>query len=882
MNIIRKITLKYLIKNKTRTLVTIIGVMLATSLITAIVLMGNSLYKYAIENIKFYNGDWHGNYLNANFNEKEKISSYEEIESFLYYEKLGHIKLDNSSDKGYYKNNNIFSEIIGCSEENFKKDSLRLTQGRYPSNQNEIVISEMFLEVACGTGIKLGDEISVEYGNEYEIKYYAYENGVDENVTTYIDLDDEKTRENINVYNYSIENIKFNEPKIKKMKIVGFVSNELDYYSSIFTLSQNKSSSSYDIYFKLYKPDKVSEFMFNNNIVGEINNELLLLTGDLGYDFIHGLIFGFLAIVFLIVILGSAGLIYNSFYISITERRKEFGLLSSIGTTKKQIGRSVFWEAFFVGGVGIALGILLGITGIGTTLYLLEDHILNITDNGIKITLVFDYNILFISLLLSAITILISALFPMIKIKKISPIESIRQNLDIKKTRKKIKTSKIIFKLFGISGLLGRKYYKRNKKMYRSTIASIVISLVLFVSVNYFMKSLVYEFENYRNDYGYGGSDIQYQTDNQEYGRIIYDEFKNNNEVTKSYYLLESFVVIDNNLKNLTNEYKQGIHVDNEYQENEEVGKQVVLLYICEDDVFNEIIEENSIDKEKYYDLKKPVSLVYNVFSEMDYESGEISKFEILKDENTRVNYYYLNTDYESEQEDKKYEMIEKGELALGDNINKLPDIMNGNQFTYLTLIFPMSQIKNVEKLVNETIVCRVYFYSDNPDKTFFSIKNHLMDNGYSTYSLYNNSKEIIAIKSSLDIFKVFLYGFIIIIALIGIANIFNTIFTNINLRKKEFAVLKSIGMTKKDFYKIMNYECIFYGIRAVLIGVPLASVSSYGIYRVLFSKMKMSYEYPIGSILTGVACVFLVVFVSMIYSSRKLKINNPIESIRM
>ena len=70
---------------------------------------------------------------------------------------------------------------------------------------------------------------------------------------------------------------------------------------------------------------------------------------------------------------GSILLIYNAFSISVSERTKQFGLLSSIGATKRQLLRSVLFEALFLSVIGIPLGILAGIAGIGVTLELTKN-----------------------------------------------------------------------------------------------------------------------------------------------------------------------------------------------------------------------------------------------------------------------------------------------------------------------------------------------------------------------------------------------------------------------------------------------------------------------------------------------------------------------------
>ncbi|MEI3435371.1 MAG: FtsX-like permease family protein [Clostridia bacterium] len=130
-------------------------------------------------------------------------------------------------------------------------------------------------------------------------------------------------------------------------------------------------------------------------------------------------------------------------------------------------------------------------------------------------------------------------------------------------------------------------------------------------------------------------------------------------------------------------------------------------------------------------------------------------------------------------------------------------------------------------------------------------------------------------------VISIFLYGFIGVITLIGITNIFNTITTNMNLRKKEFAMLKSIGMTKKEFNRMIRLESIFYGVKSLVIGIPIGLVLSYGMYNVFRNSMEIEYVLPYKSIVVAVIFVAIVIGIIMRYSMSKINKQNIIETIR-
>ena len=129
-----------------------------------------------------------------------------------------------------------------------------------------------------------------------------------------------------------------------------------------------------------------------------------------------------------------------------------------------------------------------------------------------------------------------------------------------------------------------------------------------------------------------------------------------------------------------------------------------------------------------------------------------------------------------------------------------------------------------------------------------------------------------------LDIFS---YGFIALISLIAIANVFNTISTNIALRRREFAMLKSVGMAQKDFNKMMNFECLLYGSKSLLYGLPASAGVTYLIYKAISDGFETSYHLPWTAIGIAVLSVFLVVFVTMMYSMSKIKKDNPIDALK-
>ncbi|MFO7296596.1 MAG: ABC transporter permease, partial [Clostridia bacterium] len=174
-----------------------------------------------------------------------------------------------------------------------------------------------------------------------------------------------------------------------------------------------------------------------------------------------------------------------------------------------------------------------------------------------------------------------------------------------------------------------------------------------------------------------------------------------------------------------------------------------------------------------------------------------------------------------------------------------------------------------------------MYFAAVDPFEAEQDIMDILVDAGLPTHNLRNIARYIQNSRNIVTIISVFSYGFIILISLISIANVFNTISTNINLRRIEFAMLKSVGMTDSSFNRMLNYECIFYGLKALLYGLPVSVLITYLIHISIRQGVEMPFRLPTGSIIISVLSVFFVVFASMVYSMRKIRHENIMDAIK-
>lgn len=457
-----------------------------------------------------------------------------------------------------------------------------------------------------------------------------------------------------------------------------------------------------------------------------------------------------------------------------------------------------------------------------------------------------------------------------------SPIEAIRGNNEIKIKAKKLKTPKFIAKIFGIEGEMALKNLKRSRKKYRTTVISLMISIVLFISVSGFVG------------YMYNGFDSVYESVDYDYAVSIYNE-KGDTSKEK----LEAEDNIINKIENSKNIDKLTIL------------KQVSgYTYIKEDKLDTKM--KNAIDKQKevasYFPNEEEGYLVtVNVISLNEKQMKEYAKtvgIDNLKD-NQAILINYTNllktvkiegyiTNYKenekfplysySVREDDKEIEGDKYSFEIAKVTNQMPFGIQNVNYPKLILVTTENAINNL----NKDNFVEMIFTAKNEKELKEELSEIEKENSNLSMMNIQNVKEQMQSQRNLKlIINIFLYGFITLISAIGIANIFNTISTNINLRKREFAMLKSIGMTDKGFRKMLDLECFFYGTKALLLGLPIGIGVCYLLNRGFGNLLEFVFTLPWSSIIISIIAVYSVVFITMLYSSAKIKKENIIDVIR-
>jgi putative ABC transport system permease protein len=507
MNIVNKVTLRSLKKNKVRTIVTIIGIILSAAMITAVTTLIASMQNYMVNLSIAEEGNWHAAVHNISHGNYEYIRDLSEVQKAVLVRELGYSFLEGSSNE--YK---PYLYLLEVDKEAFDTLPIHLLSGRLPQNENEVVISE-HIQTNGGVAYQLGDTLKLDIGQRISEDgmilgqrdgFVKSEDGVSEK------LEVKETR------------------SLTVVGIMNRLSHRLEGYSApgytIITLNNSSGvidggksdNNQLSVYFRVKNPRKVYGII--NEIAEteqisleqlEENSGVLRYMGISQHDNFKAVLYNLGAILIVLIMVGSISLIYNSFSISVSERTKQFGLLSSVGATSKQIRHSVIFEAFALALIGIPLGVLAGLLGIDVTLYFMDDLFASLISADVPVAFTMTVSIpsIVIAAITAMVTILISAHIPARRSAKIPAIEAIRQTPDIKLKAKQVKTSWMTRKLFGLEGDLALKNMKRNRKRYRSTVVSLFISVVLFISASafsmYLRDSVMNVYEDEKHDISY-------------------------------------------------------------------------------------------------------------------------------------------------------------------------------------------------------------------------------------------------------------------------------------------------------------------------------------------------------------------------------------------
>lgn len=843
MNIFNKVALQGLKKNRTRTLVTIIGVVLSAAMITAVATFGTSLLNFLVNAMIADYGDWHIAFSDVDATFVEERTKDDEVSDTATFENIGYASLDGaqSAEKPY-----LF--IAGFNHKTFDTLPITLISGRLPENSGEVLVPS---HVAAKSGVRfaVGDTLNLAVGTrqaagETLSQHDPYRPGKEMLADT-----TEKTYRVVGTYERP-----------------GFEEHSAPGYTFITKADTENQAGNFSLFVTLKNPRQVHAYISDTAGAADyiLNDHLLRFMGASDNQLFNTLLFSVAGILIAIIMIGSIFLIYNSFNISLNERTHQFGILLSVGATAKQLRNAVLFEGLCISAIGIPIGILAGIGSIGLILPVVSEKFATITSNAVPLVLSVSVPALLAAAAVSLITVLISAYIPAKKAAKIPVMECIRQTNEIKTELKTVKISRLAQRIYGLEGTLARKNFKRNKKRYRSIVLSLTLSVVLFVSGNAFGTTLKRLSEQVTMDFDY---DICFYAQDMDESALfqLYDRLKTADGVTESSYQAISTYSCEVHTSDFANTFQDSDRESAGLDGTAGTAKLSMNVQFIEDSIYQGFIKSLGLPMAEY--------------------TGQNAKMVVVaKDKSLADLFTSRSMDFTLTTETGKQMKAIRTTLVDTYPEDTLP-VQPSEVKPYVLMVVAPYQMKAQFDVLDAPTKMGLTFRSNNPTQSAAAMETMIQSAGLtSAYTMYNVYEAVDQYSSITFVIDVFTYVFVVMISLIATANVFNTISTNIKLRRRELAMLRSVGMSDRSFNKMMNFECVFYGMRTLLFGIPIAGFCSWLIYKGIVRVEQLDnfkFAFPWGSMAISVLGVFLIVFVTMLYATSKIKKENIIDALR-
>lgn len=840
MNLFHKVALKGLRKNRARTFVTVIGVFLSATLFTTVATFGTSLLQYMIDGSVDKYGGWHIDFVDVDGDfVQERMQDVQAAEGVLF-ENIGYARLDGakSAEKPY-----LF--LAGFSEETFERLPVTLILGRLPQNETEVLIPN-HISVKAGVRIPVGEKLTLAVGSR--------ETG-GKILTQHDPFIEGEQLKTVEERTYTV---------VGTYERAGFEEHDAPGYTVITktdvpdpaAASHARGTGRYSLFLTLTSPQQVKAYTapYAEKVSYVLNEDVLRFYGVSENRLFNAVVFAVGGILTAIIMIGSVFLIYNSFQISLNERMHQFGILMSVGATARQLQSAVLFEGFCIGALGIPPGVAAGIGCVALALPVVAQSFAIAFTSNVPLSLSVSVPALAAAIAVSLVTILLSAYLPARKAARVPVMDCIRQTGEIKSSAKDGKIPGFVGRVFGLEGILALKNFRRNRRRYRSVIRSLVLSVVLSVTGSAFgsalkemAKALTVEADG----------DISFYAGDMPAGELmqLYDRLGSVEGVRKGTW--QSNLLYTCRVDGIAEE--DGMFGGSGMEEDIPMYAQFM-----EDALFFDFIESLGSDGEEYRGKDgKVLALALDTSEHIAFFTGQEASFTLYAPDGKRTKTVCAA-------------IVDTYPLDL------LPyDDMP--RYLYI-MVAPWSRITEFAGLESDS-KSGLTFWTDTPTQTMARIQSGIMDAGITReYTLINLSMAVDLFRSLTFVVDVFTYAFVIMISLIAVANVFNTISTNIRIRRRELAMLRSVGMSERGFRRMMIFECFFYGLRTLMFGVPIAAAGFWLIYRGMAASERMegfAWKFPWKSMTVSMLGVFCIVCITMLYATDKIRKENIIDALR-
>lgn len=895
MNVMRRFTLRSLLQNKKRTVVTIIGVILSVAMITAVASLSASFISLFQRDAILGGGNWHAKISGIRAADVQTIMQSEEVKECIFGRDVGYTRVEGDENRFYFLRQYTY--------EGYQQMSIRLLSGRLPDKSREVAISRRLL--AAGIKLEEGDTILLQSGARLEKQSGL---PLESNAAFQMEWDEygNQTIKEIFVPSDSaeytvvgvIEQPEFEQSWSAGYGVLGYLdiselnlNDKVDAWFTVPEVNQGIDENVKALAASIGKTDSDIRY----------NSDLLRFYGVMGSDRQTRFVYSMMLVMIGVIVVASVCLIYNAFAISVAERARQLGLLSSVGATLRQKRSSIYFEGFVISLIGIPLGLAAGAGGIAVTLHFIRPLLSAVLymENDAELVMQLPWWAAFVTVLFSLVTIFLSVYLPARRASKITPMEAIRLTHEVKLTNRMVKTSRLTRKLFGFEAEIALKNLKRSKKKYRATVVSLVISLALFLTVSQYISLInvtagaMDEGFNYDISLDYPQMDDALRlAANREIARLT--EAKEVVFADRIWGMadidLDRFT--DQGRKMLADSMQRAAGIDprqakpappEEYEE--ESSYPYSLGFIALDQAaFESYALRVGVDIAPYMDASHPRGILINYGVErIELEDGSQKRVAgpIFNFQPGDVLSSLAMMARKTKSEGTPFE------ITIGALTAERPLGVITPSFYYTCMVVSQPVLSalaaEMEGAEGEQFVQHsVYLTAARDDLMLEQKLNGVMDSsnvlGYYLFNVHSAART----ERNRNMFLgVLVYGFITLITLICIANIFNTVSTNIALRRKEFAMLRSVGMTPGGFRKMIRYESIFYGLKGLMYGLPLSLLMAYLLYSINRTVLDFTFTLPWKSYVVAVLMILAIVLITMLYASARIRKENIVETLK-
>lgn len=883
MSITKKLALRHLKQNKTRSVLTVLGITISVVMLTVIFTCATSFAHYYGERAININGNWHF-FVKTDYESAKKYLLSDSSLKDIGFEK--DLSTEEQSYKIYSdKANYLRTGTIYQGNEQYIKDTVTCKyDGALPKSDNEIMVEQSLIK-NNGLELKIGDEIKIAVGSRLKGDFVILPVKGNYQFGERFEKEKDETFKVVGILHN-------NEPTERGAIIRGMSdlkSKNLVAYGKIKKITPFSYIKINGIYDKFGFTKKKRAFNVGEN-TGFLNSRLAFSIDKNDLPQVLKLT-AIGIVVFAVIFVSSFAMIYNSFALSVGEQIKYLGMLSSVGATRKQKKKTLYFEGAILGGIGIILGIALGLLTTFISQSAMNAKIASIMEgynNNIKYSTHISLWVLCLIVILAALTVFVSIISPVQKAARITAIDAIRKTDEIKR-KGKIRTPFIITKLFGFEGDIAFKNLRRNGRKSRTIIACICICAVLFLSCNYFCETFK-EASNLDYEIPYQLM-YQYSAESKAQLEKARNYLKTNKRVKRFYSIWEAWYSI---LRGDINPYDNSRLYDMSFQnESIFVDKYKFIAtqditytaHLLDDEDFNALCKKNGIDYKKYYSPDKDGSIKTIVINGIDRNDEPIFNNNLL---GKTIGCY----DIDSEKTERENKLDENGNQVYFyyktgcTSIYKFCDFIKYDKDNPICNLDSSGVAFYAPKCVYDKYSDDDSFYfdygieTDEPYKVEKELKDYLSENEAGG-DVYNNYNWMMKEKSIISAVQFLSYAFILLITLITVFNIINTMTAQIAGRKKELAMLKSVGMTPKEFKKTLIFESMFYGLFGLLFGVPLSLVINRVVGYIISKDNPIPFSVNIWLYLIACVAVFVIIGLTMIYSLKLIKNNSIIDSLK-